>query len=1017
MHTSVAQYVGRICRALHRQTGRNFERCPEETLLHRVERRMRFLQMVSGEEYAARVESDAAEADALVADVQASPWVEFVCANSNRQSSHLDSADALRRLNRTLRAWSHSNQALLHATDEAAYRDQVCRIIAEDCGHATVWVGIAEADEAKTIRPVAAAGVPHEYLETLRISWADAPRGWGPTGTAARTGVPCICRDTRIDPNFSLWRHEPALRGCAAAMSLPLVSEGTVFGVLTIYARQPDPFTDDEVQLLCGLAGDFAHGIMTLRLRAEHARTQESLAASEQRYRGLVEHSPDAILIHRQNRIEYVNPAALRLFGAAAADELLGRAVFDLFHPGCHAQMAERIDLLNQGQIVPLVERKVVRLDQRVIDVEVAATAFTDRQGAGIQAILRDISDRKRTEEALRESEQRVRTKLDSILLPQGDIGNLELTDIIDTQAIQTLFEEFYRLVPIPMAIVDLHGKVLVGVGWQDICTQFHRRHAMASLHCQESDTQLSSGVAEGQFKVYQCKNRMWDVATPIIVGGQHMGNLFVGQFFFTDETVDRELFRVQAQQFGFDEAQYLAALERVPRLSRELLDANMKFFMKLAEMVSKLSYSNIRLARSLSERENLMQSLRQSEEQLRVAKEAAEGANEAKSRFLANISHELRTPMNAILGMTDLALGEELSAGARDCIQTVKDSADMLLLLLNEILDFSRIEAGKFSLAPHPFVLRATIEETLKSLAVKAREKGLEFACRVAADVPDCLMGDSVRLRQVLVNLLSNAIKFTDHGRVSLEVGTNWQSAADVELQFVVEDTGVGIAREDQEQIFAPFAQGAVPAAGSRGGTGLGLSIAASIVQMMEGRISVDSEPNRGSAFSFTAKFGRTTLAAIPSRPAAAAVPDAAPRKLRVLLAEDTAANQKLVLRMLTKRGHEVQIAENGAQAIDLLQTLTFDVILMDVQMPIMDGFEATAAIRRGEPPGARRLPIIAMTAYAMKGDQERCLAAGMDAYLSKPVSSRELIELVERLADENPAQQLSSLADEVEG
>jgi len=1012
MQASAEQYLARICHALYRATGRNFDRCPEQTLLHRVERRLRLHHLESMEQYAARLEDDAAEAQALAADLQSSPWVEFVPTDPHRRPpAHLDSAEALHRLNRTLRAWNHSNQALLHAADEATYRDQVCRIIVEDCGHATVWVGIAETDEAKTVRPVASAGVPHDDLETLRISWADAPRGWGPTGTAVRTGVACICRDTRVDPNFSLWRDEPALRGCAAAMSLPLRSEGRVFGALTIYAQQPDPFTDEEVQLLCELADDFAHGIMMLRLRSEHAQTQESLAASEQRYRRLVEHSPDAILIYRQQRIEYVNPAALRLFGAASADELLGRAVFDLFHPDCHAQMAERIDLLKQGQIVPLVERKVIRLDQRVIDVEVAATAFIDHHGPGIQAILRDISDRKRAEQALRESEQRVRMKLDSILLPQGEIGNLELADIIDTQALQSLLEEFYQLLPITMAIVDIRGKVLVSVGWQDICTQFHRQHAVARLHCRESDTQLSSGVAQGQFKIYRCKNCLWDVATPIIVCGQHMGNLFTGQFFFEGESVDREVFRAQAREFGFEESAYLAALDRVPRLSKERVDATMRFFMMLAEMVAKLSYSNIMLARSLSERDHLMQSLRQSEEQLRLAKEAAEDANEAKSRFLASISHELRTPMNAILGMTELALGEELPPGARDSLQTVKDSADMLLLLLNEILDFSRIEAGKFSLDPRPFVLRATINETLKALSVKAVEKGLELTCRVMPDVPDCLMGDSVRLRQVLVNLLGNAIKFTDRGTVSLEVDTNWASDAEVELQFVVEDTGVGIAREDQERIFAPFAQAGACATGSRGGTGLGLPIAASIVEMMGGRIALESEPDRGSTFSFTTKFGRTAATPLPQRPAAPVVQVAAARPLRVLLAEDTPANQKLVVRILAKRGHEVQVAENGAKAVDLAQSQAFDVVLMDVQMPVLDGFQATIAIRGLQQQTNRRVPIIAMTAYAMKGDQERCLAAGMDAYLSKPISSRELVEVVERLADESQTPQLAPL------
>jgi signal transduction histidine kinase/ActR/RegA family two-component response regulator len=581
-----------------------------------------------------------------------------------------------------------------------------------------------------------------------------------------------------------------------------------------------------------------------------------------------------------------------------------------------------------------------------------------------------------------------------------AEIGNLELADILDAPAIQSLLEDHHRVVQIPLAIVDLKGEVLVGVGWQDVCTQFHRAHPETCAHCRESDVQLSAGVPPGEFKLYQCKNHMWDMATPIIIAGRHMGNLFSGQFFFQGEHPDHEQFRLQARRYGFDESQYLAALERVPRLSRETVNANMRFFAKLAEMVSKLSYANIKLARALAERDRLTASLRHSEEQLREAKNAAETANAAKSQFLANVSHELRTPMNAILGMTDLALAESLAPGVRDSLETVKESADVLLALLNEILDFSRIEAGKLTLESRPFALRPMLDDTLRSLAVKAREKGLEIGCRVAPDVPENLHGDRVRLRQVLVNLLSNAIKFTDQGQVRLDVDQTARTDGEVVLGFSVEDTGVGIAREDQQRIFAPFTQADSSTTRRHGGTGLGLSIAASIVQMMGGRISVESEPGRGSVFMFTARFALAVEQPVPSsepRPAAVAAPA---RSLQILLAEDTPANQKLVVRILSKRGHQVAVAENGAQAVALFQQQPFDAVLMDVQMPVMDGLEATEAIQELQHDRPARVPIIAMTAHALKRDQERCLAAGMDAYLAKPVSSRELVELVERLA-----------------
>jgi len=229
-----------------------------------------------------------------------------------------------------------------------------------------------------------------------------------------------------------------------------------------------------------------------------------------------------------------------------------------------------------------------------------------------------------RLQRDLRASEQRVRLKLDSILAPEGDIGNLELADIVDTKAIQELMDHFYKLARMPMAIIDRKGKVLVGAGWQDICTKFHRAHPETCRHCIESDTRLSSGVSPGDFKLYKCKNHMWDVATPILVGGQHMGNVFSGQFFFEGEPLEYELFRTQARQYGFDEKDYLAALERVPRLSREQMETGMAYFTKLAGMISKLSYSNIKLARSLTERDRLMESLNESREQLNRAQEIA---------------------------------------------------------------------------------------------------------------------------------------------------------------------------------------------------------------------------------------------------------------------------------------------------------------------------------------------------------------------------------------------------------
>jgi PAS domain S-box-containing protein len=788
---------------------------------------------------------------------------------------------------------------------------------------------------------------------------------------------------------------------------------------------------------------------------SERKRAEQALRDSEALYHSLVENLPmNVFRKDPQGRFTFANRLFCETLGVTT-EGAIGKTDFDFYQ----AELAEKYrrddqQVVETGRVLEAIEEHR-KPDGSKLYVQVLKTPLRDSEGriVGTQGMFWDVTARKQTEEALRESQQRLQSILDNaraVIYVKGIDGRFVL--------VNRLFEALFHV-----RRGDVVGKTDFDLFPPEMAETFRA-----------NDHRVLSAGAPLQFE---------EVAPHD--DGPHT---YVSTKFLLYDS------------FG------------VP-------------------------HALCGISTDITER-------KRAEVELHRAKEAAEAASQAKSVFLANMSHEIRTPMNGIIGMTELVLDTPLSPDQREYLTLVKESADSLLSVINDILDFSKVEAGKLNLEQVPFALRDSLGDAMKSLAFRAHTKGLELACHVTPEVPEYLTGDPGRLRQVVNNLVGNAVKFTDRGEVVVDVQVDDERDGQVVLHFCIADTGVGVPVEKQALIFEAFEQADSSTTRRFGGTGLGLAISRSLIEMMGGRIWLESEVGRGSRFHFTARLERArppkqsapaepvTLVNLPvlivddnatnrrileeilrnwrmrptavdggraalaemQRAAAAGQPFAlvlldanmpamdgfelaaeigrqpqlaratimmltsgdraddvrrcrqlgiasylmkpikqselfdsimsvlgqhvvqqaveegpAPatpgRHLRVLLAEDSVVNQKLAVYLLEKWGHHVTVANNGHEAVARVQAEPFDMVLMDVQMPEMDGLEATAAIRQQEVGTRKHVPIVAMTAHAMVGDRERCLESGMDDYLSKPIRARELLAVIEKISAGGPS------------
>jgi PAS domain S-box-containing protein len=893
------------------------------------------------------------------------PAIERALRDAQARRDKRAAEDQLVRLNRLYAVLSGINEAIVRCHDKERLFDECSQIAVAQGGFRMAWVGVLEPD-SPDVRPLSHSGEAGDYLDRLRIKVADTRLGRGPTGRALHEGTTTVCNDIAQDERMAPWRENALRMGYRASAAFPIRQGGEVHYALTLYSGQMGYFGVEEVRLLDRLSANISHALDTFDSDAQHLAAKQALVESEARFRAIIDATPVPMALNDdQGNIPYLNSAFIRTFGYTLEDI----PTLSDWWPRAYPDPAYRhlvssnwlIDLdISKREGVPFEPMEAnVRCKNGEVRTIIAAAAPLHGTLANLHVVtLFDITERKAAECVIREDREQ-QARLRELLEVSLDPRPLQETLTLCLERLLTI--SWLSILPKGgVFLMEKSGPYLELVASHELSAEIQSLCA----HVQLGRCHCGRAAASGLMQYAHCVDELHEIHYP---GMQEHGHYSVP--LVSDETVLGVLVLYLPPGFQRDaqKEQFIASVANI-----------------LAGLISRKRVEQV----LIEHQANLEAMVATRTADLDAARMEAERLARVKSEFLANMSHEIRTPMNAVLGMARIGQRDAGTSTMRQTFNHILNAGQHLLGVINDILDYSKIEAGKMTVEARPFQLATAVDQPLTLMRERAQARGLTLSVDIDAKQPDWVVGDDLRLEQVLLNLLSNAVKFTERGEVSLQLERDGNDTL-----FRVTDSGIGMTAEALSRLFCAFEQADTSTTRRFGGSGLGLAISRNLANLMGGDITVESAAGAGSVFTL-----RLPLPAVPPQLEATIARTESNLHLaglRVLAAEDAKLNRLVLADLLEHEGASVVFAENGQEVLDLLAehgTAAFDVVLMDLQMPVMDGLEATRRVAEIAP----ALPVIGLTAHAMAEERAKCLAAGMVDHVTKPIDINTLVAAI---------------------